>query len=307
MQYKDYYKTLGVSKTATEDEIKKAYRTLVKKYHPDKNQGDKKSEDKFKEVSEAYEALGDSEKRKKYDNFGNQTHFSGGYDFDPSQYGFSSDNVRYEYNSAGGRSDFFNTFFSGSDFDLGDIFSSFGASGSRRQRTYDGNDIESEIEITPEEGHNGVEKRIALQTESGVKNITFKIPKGVGEGERIRLKNQGGVGANGGKTGNLHMKVKFVPSRNFEKRGNDLYTTVNIYPWDAALGTKMNVKTLDGQIKVNIPKESQTGKKIRVSGKGYAGRNQKQGDLYIEIKIVNPTGITAKMKELYQKMKETVS
>ena len=222
MQYKDYYKTLGVEKSATADEIKKAYRTLVKKYHPDKNQGDKKAEDKFKEVSEAYEVLGDAEKRSKYDNFGSQTNFSGGYDFDPSQYGFSSDNVRYQYSTGGNgvHSDFFNAFFSGNDFDLGDIFSSFGGGGrSRRQpRAQDGQDIESEIEITPEEGHHGVEKQISLQTQTGVRNITFKIPKGVKEGERIRLKNQGGDGANGGKKGSLYMKVKFVPSANFVKK-----------------------------------------------------------------------------------------
>ncbi len=259
-------------------------------------------------MSEAYEVLGDEEKRSKYDNFGSQTNFSGGYDFDPSQYGFSSDNVRYQYSTGGNgaHSDFFNAFFSGDEFDLGDIFSSFGGGGrSRRQpRSHDGQDIESEIEITPEEGYKGVEKRISLQTQTGVRNITFKIPKGVKEGERIRLKNQGGDGANGGRKGSLYMKVKFVPGANFVKKGNDLYTTVNVYPWDAALGSKVNVKTMDGQIKVTIPKGTQTGKKIRVTGKGYAGRDKNQGDLYIEIKIVNPAKLTSKMKELYEKMKD---
>ena len=313
MQYKDYYKTLGVEKTATGDEIKKAYRTLVKKYHPDKNQGDKKAEDKFKEVSEAYEVLGNEEKRKKYDTFGSQTNFSGGYDFDPSKYGFSSDNVRYGYSTDGGGdySDFFNMFFSRDDIDLGSVFSAFtsgrgGTRGSRSRapRAYDGQDIESEIEITPEEGHHGVSKKIALQTQTGVKNITFNIPKGVNEGERIRLKDQGGEGANGGKRGSLYMKVKFVPSVHFIKKGSDLYTTVNVYPWDAALGEKINVHTLDGQIKITIPKETQNGKKIRIAGKGYAARNGSPGDLYIEFKIVNPVRITAKMKELYRKMKD---
>ena len=313
MQYKDYYKTLGVTKNASGEEIKKAYRTLVKKYHPDKTQGDKKAEDKFKEVTEAYEVLGDAQKRKKYDEFGSQTHFSGGYDFDPSQYGFSSDNVKYEYRSGdGGYSDFFNMFFSGDNFDLGDIFSSFGSSGrggthssrSRTPRTYDGQDIESEIEITPEEGHHGVSKKIALQTQTGARNITFNIPKGVNEGERIRLKDQGGEGVSGGKRGSLYMKVKFVPGRHFVKKGDDLYTTVNVFPWDAALGAKLNVKTPDGQIKVNIPKETQSGKKIRVAGRGYAARNKNPGDLYIEIKIVNPVRMTSKMKELYQQMKD---
>ena len=304
MQYKDYYKTLGVSKEANADEIKKAYRTLVKKYHPDKNPGDKNAEDKFKEVSEAYEVLGDSEKRNKYDSFGSQTNFNGGYDFDPRQYGFSSDNARYEY-SGGDHSDFFNAFFSGEEFDFGDIFSSFGSRGSRQKpRAYDGQDIESEIEITPEEGYHGTEKKIALNTQTGVKNITFKIPKGVKEGERIRLKNQGGAGSNGGRQGSLFMKVKFVPSGHFVKKGNDITTTVNVFPWDAALGAKVNVKTLDGQIKVTIPAKVQTGKKIRVPGKGYASRDGKKGDLFIEIKIINPVKMTPKMKELYQKLKD---
>ncbi len=309
MQYKDYYKTLGVSKDATADEIKKAYRSLVKKYHPDKNQGDKKAEDKFKEVSEAYEVLGDAEKRNKYDTFGSQTNFSGGYDFDPSKYGFSSDNVRYEYHNGDARSDFFNAFFSDNNFDLGNIFRAFKGGGdsggyNRYSRAYKGDDIESIIEITPEEGHKGASKRVSLRTDSGIKSFNFTIPKGVKEGEKIRLKNQGNSGVNGGDRGDLYMKVKFSSSDNFTKHGKNIHTKLNLYPWDAALGTKMDVKTLDGKIKVTIPEKTQSGKKIRVSGKGYKERNSNPGDMIIEIKIVNPVSLTPKMKKLFEKMKE---
>ena len=110
------------------------------------------------------------------------------------------------------------------------------------------------------------------------------------------------MGNSGGKSGNLYMKVKFIPSKLYTKKGNNLYTTINLYPWEAALGTKRKVKTLDGSINVNIPEETQTGKNIRIPGRGYAGKNKKQGDLYLEIKIVNPTKITLKMKEFYQQM-----
>ncbi len=312
MQYKDYYKTLGVKKDASEAEIKKAYRTLVKKYHPDKNQGDKIAEDKFKEVSEAYEVLGDAEKRKKYDTFGNQTNFSGGYDFDPSKYGFSSDNVRYEYHNGGdARSDFFNTFFSDDNFDLGDIFRAFRGGGNNNEyssysKPHKGDDIEAIIEITPEEGHKGASKKVSLRTDTGIKNFNFTIPKGVKEGEKIRLKNQGNAGAGGGAKGDLYMKVKFASSDNFTKRGKNIHTKLNIFPWDAALGTKADVKTLDGKIKVTIPAKTQTGKKIRVSGKGYRERNSNAGDMIIEITIVNPVTVTPKMRKLFEKMRDEV-
>lgn len=327
MEYKDYYAILGVNKTATQEEIRKAYRKLAKQYHPDMNKGDKSSEAKFKDVGEAYEVLGDAEKRKKYDMFGNQTQFTGGSNFDPSQYGFNGGNVRYEYAGGGDHSDFFNMFFSGSGINFDDLFGGsartggrtsrvyegddlsdlFGGSrtGGRSQRTLDGRNIEAEIEITPEEGAAGTEKRISLQTETGTRTIDFKVPKGVKDGETIRLKGQGYAGASGGQTGDLRMTVHLVSSARFAIEGNDLVTTVDVYPWDAALGAKHTVDTLDGRIAVKIPAGVQSGSRIRVAGKGYPVRSGTRGDLFIKVRIVNPTHLTSEQKKLYEKLKDT--
>lgn len=323
MQYKDYYSILGVEKTATQDDIKKAYRKLAKKFHPDMNPGNKRAEEKFKEISEAYEVLGDEQKRKKYDMFGSQAQFANGADFDPAQYGWKGGNIRYEYAGSGDHSDFFNMFFSDA-FDLSGIFGS-ARSGGRTARVYEnadfgdlfgrqgansrireGENLEAEIEITPEEGAAGVEKRISIQTQSGTKTINFKIPKGVGNGETIRLKGQGYAGANGGKPGDLLMKVHIKPSEKFVLEGNDLVTAIDVYPWDAALSGKVSVETLDGRIIVKIPEGMHPDSKIRVAGKGYPSRSGKQGDLYIKVRIVNPKHLTAEQKGLYEKLKKTM-
>lgn len=328
MEYKDYYAILGVNKQATQEEIRKAYRKLAKQYHPDTNKGDKKFEEKFKDVSEAYEVLGDAEKRKKYDTFGNQTNFAGGSNFDPSQYGFNGGSARYSAASAGDRSDFFNMFFSGSGINFDDLFGGaartggrtsrmyegddlndlFGGTrtGARSQRTLDGRHIEAEIEITPEEGAAGTEKRISLQGETGTRTIDFKVPKGVKDGETIRLKGQGYAGANGGQTGDLRMTVRLVPSACFTPEGNNLVTSVDVYPWDAALGAKQAVDTLDERIMVSIPAGVQSGSKVRVAGKGYPVRTGKRGDLYIKVRIANPARLTREQKSLYEKLKDTV-
>ncbi len=328
LEYKDYYAILGVNKQATQEEIRKAYRKLAKQYHPDMNKGDKSSEAKFKDVGEAYEVLGDAEKRKKYDMFGNQTNFAGGSNFDPSQYGFGGGNPQYQYASGGDHSDFFNMFFSGSGInfdeifggaarnggrtsrvyegsDLNDLFGGARASG-RSQRSLDGRNIEAEIEITPEEGAAGAEKRISLQTDTGARTIDFKVPQGVKDGETIRLKGQGQAGAAGGKAGDLRMTVRLVPSARFAVEGNDLVTTADVFPWDAALGTKYTVDTLDGRIAVKIPSGVQSGSRIRVAGKGYPVRSGKRGDLFIKVRIVNPAHLTREQKGLYEKLKDTV-
>ena len=324
MQYKDYYTILGVDKTASQDEIKKAYRKLAKQHHPDVNKGDKASEAKFKEAAEAYEVLGDAEKRKKYDTFGSQAQFNNGTDFDPSQYGFNGGNVHYEYAGAGDHSDFFNMFFSDA-FDLNDLFGGtrsgrttrvyeggdlgdiFGQArgGSRTPRVQNGQDIEAEIELTPEEGAAGTEKRISLQTETGTRGLNFKIPAGVSDGETIRLKGQGHPGSNGGKSGDLRMTVKMKPGR-FTLKDGELGVHADVYPWDAALGTKLTVDTLDGRIAVNIPAGVKSGSRIRVAGKGYPFRAGKRGDLYLTVRIVNPAHLTAEQKKLYEKLKDTM-
>lgn len=310
MQYNDYYSALGIEKNASQDDIKKAYRKLAKKYHPDVNPGDKKAEEKFKEINEAYEVLSDPDKRKKYDNFGNATNFQNGYDFDPSQYG---KNVRYEYHTggdSGNHSDFFNMFFGGNgiDFDLGSIFGNGGTSTgtSTRSRNYsvDGKDIETHIELSIEDGFNGIEKRITLRGQNGDRSLTFKVPKGVKDGEKIRLHGQGEHGVNGGKTGDLYLIVKLKSSNKFSIEGNNLTTTLDVMPWDAALGCEKTVETIDGKIMIKVPSGIQTDSKIRAAGKGYIDRNGTRGDLYIKIRIVNPINITREMKELYEKLRK---
>jgi curved DNA-binding protein len=306
MQYNDYYSALGLGKNASQDEIKKAYRKLAKKYHPDINPGNKQAEEKFKQISEAYEVLSDPEKRKKYDTFGNATNFKNGYDFDPSQFG---KNVRYEYRTSGSgnRSDFFNMFFGENGFDFESIFNNIGASGRRKNYSYDGEDIETQIELTIEEGFKGVEKRITLRSQKGDKSLTFKVPKGVKDGEKIRLTGQGEHGVNGGKNGDLYLLVKLKSNDKFNIEGNNLSTSLDVMPWEAALGGERAVETLDGKILIKIPAGIQTDSKIRVQGKGYTDRNGVRGDLYIKVRIVNPVIINSEMKSLYEKLRKAAS
>lgn len=289
---------MGVDKEAPLSDIKKAYRKLAQKYHPDKNQGDKRMEEKFKEVSEAYDVLGDEDKRQTYDQMGSQPHFQNGYDFDPTQYGFDPNQVRYEYAGNDGYSDFFNTFFSGNGVRIEDLFSGLRGQGRNGYDAFEDLDIRSEIEITLEEGAQGGKKHIQLQTASGRRTINFTIPKGVKNGEQIRLKGLG-YASSRGRQGDLLMKVKLTVSREYEVQGNDLYKTVDIYPWDAALGGEIKVKTLSGTVNVRIPAHMQPGKKIRIPHKGYGTG----GHLYLIMRIVNPDHLDAKTKALYQQMK----
>lgn len=306
MQYNDYYSDLGIDKNASQEDIKKAYRKLAKKYHPDVNPGNKQAEEKFKRISEAYEVLSDPEKRKKYDTFGSATNFENGYDFDPFKYG---KNVRYEYRTGGNGkySDFFNMFFGegGFDFDFDSIFSNIGATNRRGNYSNDGKDIETQIELTIEEGFKGIEKRITLKGPSGNKSLSFKVPKGVKDGEKIRLYGQGEHGTNGGKNGDLYLIVKLKPSDKFTMEGNNIITNLDVMPWDAALGCEKYVDTIDGKILIKVPPGVQADSKIRASGKGYIDRNGVRGDLYIKIRIVNPKNITHEMKELYEKLRKT--
>ena len=307
MQFKDYYEILGVDKKAGQDEIKKAYRKLAKKYHPDAHPGDKKLEDKFKEANEAYQVLGDEEKRKKYDQFGTDQQFSNGSNFDPSQYGFGN-NARYEYRSGGNNdfSDFFNMFFGGGAYDTNDLFGRANGRSGRFSQNYsiNGEDSEAGIEITPAEGFSGIEKKISLRTETGDRTITFKIPPGIKQGERIKLTGQGSPGINGGKSGDLYLKVSFKTGTGFDIDGMNLLATLELNPWEAALGAEVQFTTIDGKIAVNVPAGIQTDNRIRVAGRGYKDRNNTRGDLYVRIKIVNPPVLSKEQKELYEKLRQ---
>lgn len=300
MEFKDYYKSLEVDKNASQQEIRKAYRRLAKKYHPDSNPGNKQAEERFKEISEAYEVLGDEERRKKYDQMGSQPYFTQGFDFDPSQFGFGGGDFHFEY-SGNGFSDFFNAFF-GDNRSFDDIFS--GMSGTRSQ-SVGGQDVQAEIEITPEEGMQGVDKMVTLRIGGNQKQLSIKIPKGIKDGEKIRLKGQGEPGY-GGKTGDLYLTIRMKNSSKFEIQGLDLTTIKDIYPWDAALGCEITIDLPDNQILIKVPKGVQTDQRLRVPGKGYMDRKGNRGNLYIKFRIINPKNITAEMEKYYEKLKNTV-
>lgn len=313
MKYKDYYEILGVDKNATQDEIKRAYRKLAKKYHPDANPGDKKSEEKFKEVNEAYEVLGDEEKRKKYDKLGQGFNFQNGFEFDPSMFGFGN-NIRYEYRT--GRSsdfsDFFNMFFGGDSIDFDDLFGhagfrdkKSGRSGYYHHFPIDGEDIESEMDISVAEGFFGQEKKVTIRSGDGQqKTLSIKIPPGIMPGQKIKLAGQGKPGMNGGRNGDLYLKIAFKKGERFELEGNDLRASVALAPWEAALGCEVPFETIDGRIVVKIPPGVQTDSKIRVARKGYRNQKGTRGDLYITVKIVNPPVLTSQERDLYEKLRQ---
>ena len=301
MEYKDYYKTLGVDKSAKADEIKKAYRKLAKKYHPDLNPNDKGAQEKFKDINEAYEVLGDEDKRKKYDTFGSGYNFTNGQNFDPSQYGFENfgDGYKYTYSTGGGEgfSDFFNTFFGGGDFGINALF---GGGRTKRQKTYRGEPqkYESEINITLGEGYNGTTKTVSFRIGNETRSLSVKVPKGILPGKKIKIK-----GEKAGINGDIYLKINFILEGKLRLEGLDIYEKVDLFPWDAALGTKIVVDSLEGKIKVTVPPNMENGKKIRIPKKGYRDMKGNRGDLYIEVNIVNPHNITKEQKRLYEQLR----
>ena len=305
MDYKDYYKIMGVPKTADAEEIKKTYRKLAKQYHPDANPENRAAaEAKFKEISEAYEVLGDAQKRKKYDEMSEMMKHGGG-GFDSSAFsGYASgggNGGAYTYTWSGGGdeafgfSDFFNQFFGGDESGF-----SFARRGGNRSRQTAGEDLEGEVTIGVKEAYSGTNRMVRI----GKQVIDVKIPAGVTEGERIRVVGAGGQGSGGGANGNLYLRVKTEPEEGFSLHGLDVEKNVDLLPWEAALGCKKSVETLDGTVSVRMPPRIQAGKKIRLAGKGMKNRKGAQGDLYLCVRIVNPPVITAKMEELFRKLAE---
>lgn len=300
MEYKDYYKILGVDKSATEGEIKKQYRKLAKEYHPDLNPNDEKAQEKFKEINEAYEVLGDPDKKKKYDQFG--PGFTNGQHFDPSQYGFG--NGSYTYTTANGDfSDFFNMFFGGmggnkssskmGGFDLGNLF------GGRKSPKRQAQSYESELNITLEEAYKGITKHVNVNIGGQNKSIEVKVPKGILPGKRLKVK-----GEKWGIKGDILFKINFVEDGKNRLDGLDIISKLDLLPWQTALGDKVVVPTLDGKIKINIPKGISSGKKIRIPKKGYKDMKGNQGDLFVEINMVHLDNLTDEEIELYEKLKE---
>lgn len=292
MEYKDYYKILGVDKNTSQNDIKKAYRKLAKKYHPDLNPDDSKAQEKFKGINEAYEVLGDAEKKKKYDTFGSNANYSNGQNFDPSQYGFGGSGGTYTYSSSGGEgfSDFFNMFFGGA-----------GSKSSRGSRSpfqqAPRQSYESQLNITLEEAYNGATKNMTLNFMGENKNLSIKVPKGILPGKKLKVK-----GEKWGIDGDILFSINFVPDNENTLDGLDIISKQDVLPWEAALGAKVVVNTLSGKIRVNIPKGIVGGKRMRIPKKGYVDMKGNTGDLYIEINIVNPTELSPEMLKLYEEL-----
>ncbi|MEW6622084.1 MAG: J domain-containing protein [Bacillota bacterium] len=304
MEYKDYYKTLGVDKKASAKEIKNAYRKLVKEYHPDKRSGDKAAEAKFKEIAEAYEVLGDEEKRKKYDELGsNWDKFRPGDNWQKagtSFYGFSPGGGRttYEFYGDGVHgadfSDFFNAFFGG--FDMGGKnFSGF----DRRNAAAHGEDYVAEIELSVEEAVKGVEAQVNVHGS----NIKVKIPPGVKEGQKIRVAGKGEPGYNGGKPGDLYLMVKMKQHLLYKVEGKDVSITVPISPSEAVLGAKIQIPTPTGPVSISVPPGTSSGKVLRLKNLGL-GTGQQKGNLLVALQIVLPPDMSDQEKELYKKLRD---
>lgn len=302
---KDYYKVLGVNKEADEKEIKKAFRKLAKKYHPDTNAGNKEAEQKFKEVNEAYDILGNEEKRKLYDKYGSIAFQEGfnaeAYDaYKQSQQNYNGD--WYQTFNGNGYQDFnFGNYGKGGS--INDIFADlFGSNAgfTRSNRKIRGNDIVSPIEITFDESINGSDKIFQLQDENGqISSIQVHIPKGIDEGQKVRIKDKGGHGINGGENGDLFLEVHIKPKKGYERKGLDIYINTPIPFVTAVLGGEAKVPTLNGNVICKIKPGTQSGSKIRLKGKGISSVKNPNicGDEYAVISIEVPQKLTQEQKE----------
>ena len=324
MEYKDYYKILGVDKKATAKEIKQAYRRLARQYHPDVNPGNKEAEEKFKQINEANEVLGNSEKRQKYDELGANWKYyeqwqraggqASGQPFDWSQFGSASGaggEARYGYRTmteedleglfgnSGPFSGFYYTFFGG-------------APGSRIKRQYHppsrprrGQDMEQPVEVSLEEAFHGTTRVLQMSDASGrVHRLEARIPAGVHDGSRVRLAGQGMPGSGGGQAGDLYLITHVRPHHLFERREDDLHLKLAVPLTTAMLGGEVEVPTLNGKVMLRIPPETQNGKSFRLKGKGMPKLQdpRQYGDLYIEVKAILPQRLSERERRLFEEL-----
>ena len=284
MVYKNYYKILDLETNHVSiDEIKNAYRQAAKKYHPDLNVGDKLAEERIKDINEAYKTLSVPASKRKYDRIWNSK-------FAKGQKAFSG---------KGKKGAILNMF-------IGDIKNNDTDVEKRTKgQPIKGENIETEISTTIEEAFYGADKKISLRTNDGkIKTISVKIPEGILNGEKVRLIGQGKKGENGGKNGDLYLKINIENDSKFKLQGYDLYTDLYLTPWEAALGTRANIKTIDDETKVYIPQGTQSGEKVRIPGKGYKKASGTRGDLVAEIKVMVPKQLTKEEKNMFEKLNE---
>ncbi len=307
MAYKDYYEVLGVQRGASADEMQKAFRSLARKYHPDRNK-DPKAEDRFKEVNEAYEVLKDDKKRGLYDQYGPAWKaISEGRQPPPG-----AENAYGDFGGFGGAQgmdpndlqSIFEQMFAGQQAGAGGFggipgMGGFGGRAQRRQPAK-GRDLESTIELGVEEAFRGGSREIGIQEDGDTTRITFKIPPGVRDGQRIRLAGKGHPGARG--PGDLYLTVKLAADERYRFEGADLVTTLVVSPWEAALGAVAPLQTLDAEVKLKIPAGTSSGRRIRLRGKGYPQEGGERGDLYAAIEIAVPATLSDKEKELFEEL-----
>ena len=281
MVFKNYYKILDLETSRVSiEEIKVAYRQAAKKYHPDLNVGDQLAEEKIKDINEAYRVLSTPASKRKYDKIWNSKFAKG-----------------EKFTVRGKKSTIVNMFF-------GDVFEEAYKEG-KKQKAKRGEDIETEINVKLEEAFYGQDKKLSLKTPEGKeKTLSVTIPKGIRDGEKIRLIGQGKNGENGGKNGDLLIKINIDSGKNFKLKGCDIYTYLLITPAEAALGARVNVKSIDDETKVYIPQGIQSGEKIRIANKGYQISPDKRGDLVAEVKVVVPKELTEQEKEIYTKLNQ---
>jgi curved DNA-binding protein len=295
MEYKDYYKILGVAKGASEKEIKAAFRRLARKHHPDVNPGHKEAEARFKEVNEAYEVLGDKEKRKRYDELGaNWSAFGRG----GAQGRGWPGGVRVDFEDlggAGGFSDFFRTFFGG-----GGGFPGFEGGDEGEPRS----DAEGEVELTLAEVFRGTTREVAVG--GSRRRVEVKIPPGVREGSRVRVAGEGGKGP-GGRRGDLYLRVRVAPDPTFERKGDDLQTTMHVPLTVAVLGGEAQVRTLEGPVGIKVPAGTPAGQVFRLRGHGLPrlGGRGERGDLLATLAVDLPRTLTARQRELFEELRRS--
>jgi curved DNA-binding protein len=317
VDFKDYYTVLGVPRNASEADIKKAFRKLARQYHPDTAKDKKIAEEKFKEINEAYEVLGDSSKRKKYDELGanwdkQPQGFPGGARGGARRGGNGMPGEQEFHFGGTGFSDFFEQFFGGG----GGVRPGFG--GGRGHGFGDaygptpGNDIEGDIMVTLDEILNGSSRTISLQRvnpktgKAETETIRVRIPPGISEGQSIRVGGKGGEGSGGGSPGDLYLRVRVAAHPDFRVRGADLYYDLDVAPWEAVLGGTITISSLRGRVNLRIPAGTNNGQQLRMRGQGLPkGKSGENGDLYVVIDVQLPHDLTPEERELWEKLSST--
>jgi curved DNA-binding protein len=307
---RDFYEVLGVSRDADQSEIQRAYRKLARTLHPDVNK-DPGAEERFKGLSEAYDVLSDPDQRKRYDAFGEDFRRVGA-DVDPDAYrrsrayaGAGAGGERSSGWGGGGPSGGFRYSGSGDDVDLEDLLGGiFGGRGRGRGGwgPVSGSDHETEVEVSVEEAYKGTQRTLSISGPDGPRTIDVNIPAGVADGQRIRLRGQGGEGSGGGEAGDLYLIVRIAPHPRYRLDGRDLHMLLPLAPWEAALGSSVDIDTPGGPATVHVPAGTSSHRRLRLKGRGLPNKRGKPGDLYAEAQIKVPTSPSVEERELFEQL-----